>query len=125
MCRNIVVAHYDILSGGFYLPVSAGPDGLLREVNNTVHATMVILVGQSDDIKATCTKGVCVHCPVTMGRGDDAPPPQLVDYRASRLCCPGNYPPNGGCCYLGYYSPDIHCDRRTWVSWSDAGILYL
>jgi hypothetical protein len=73
MCRNIVVAHYDILSGGFYLPISAGPDGLLREVNNTAHATMVILGGQSDDIKATRTKGACVHCSVAMGRGDDGP----------------------------------------------------
>jgi hypothetical protein len=77
MCRNIVVAHYDILSGGFYLPVSAGPDGLLREVNNTVHATMVILGGQSDDVKATRTKGACVHCSVAMGRGDDGPPHNL------------------------------------------------
>jgi hypothetical protein len=71
MCRNIIVAHYDILSGGFHLPVSEGPDGLLREVNNTVHATMVILGGQSDDVKATRTKGACVHCSVAMGRGDE------------------------------------------------------
>ena len=73
----MTVAYYDILSGGFYLPVSAGLDVLLREVNNTVHATMVLLGGQSDDVKATCTKGVCVHCPVAMGRGDDGPPHNL------------------------------------------------
>ncbi len=73
----IVVAHCNILSGGFYLPLTTGPDVLLREVNNTIHATMVILGGQSDDIKPTHTKGACVHCPVAMGRGDDGPPHNL------------------------------------------------
>jgi hypothetical protein len=74
----IVVAHYDILSSGFHLPVTAGTDVLLREVNNTVHATMVILGGQTDDVKATRTKGACVHCPVAMGRGGDGPPHNLL-----------------------------------------------
>ena len=121
----ILVAHYDILSGGFYLPISTGPDNLLREVNNTIHATMVILGGQSDDVKATCTKGACVHCPVAMGRGDDAPPHNLLTTARAASVALDTIPQMAVAVILVTIHRTFTVTKGLGPLWSDAGILYL
>jgi hypothetical protein len=74
----VIVTHHRVLSSSHDLCMAAGLDVRLCEGIDAIHTNMVFFSGQVDDVEATHSKGVSVHRPVAMTRGDNRPPHNIT-----------------------------------------------